>query len=215
MLYHPGVITNRYKKLQTGRITASFLIGSRKLYDFVDNNPYIVMLGIDYVNDEFNVAQNPKVTAVNSCIEVDIVGQVCSDSIGTRVYSGTYWRNNIVETDFCKLLLPSSYTGFGGQVDFLRGAAKGLDGKGKPILAMPSVTKKGESKISVSLKPGAGVVTTRAHAHYIVTEYGIAYLFGKNYRQRAHALIQIAHPDHREALERGAFERLKCMPSPD
>ncbi|KAJ6220990.1 hypothetical protein RDWZM_006802 [Blomia tropicalis] len=186
-LCHKGVITNRYKKLQTGRITASFLIGSKKLYEFVDNNPYIVMLGIDYVNDEFNVAQNPKVTAVNSCIEIDIVGQICADSIGTRVYSG-----------------------FGGQVDFLRGAAKGLDGKGKPILAMTSVTNKGVSKIAVNLKPGAPVVTTRAHAHYIVTEYGIAYLFGKNYRQRAHALIQIAHPDHREALERGAFERLKC-----
>lgn len=97
----------------------------------------------------------------------------------------------------------------------MRGAAKGLDGKGKPILAMPSVTKRGESKISISLKPGAPVVTTRAHAHYIVTEHGIAYLFGKNYRQRAHALIQIAHPDHRETLERGAFERLKCMPTPD
>lgn len=150
------------------------------------------MMGIDYVNDEFNIAQNPKVTAINSCIEVDILGQVCADSIGTRVYSG-----------------------FGGQVDFLRGAAKGLDGKGKAILAMPSVTRKGESKISISLKPGAGIVTTRAHMHYLVTEYGIAYLFGKNYRQRAHALIQIAHPDHREALERGAFERLKCMPSPD
>lgn len=191
-LFNLGVITNRFKKLQTGRMTGSFLIGSSKLYKFVNNNPYIVMMSIDYVNDEFNIAQNPKVTAVNSCIEVDILGQVCSDSIGTRVYSG-----------------------FGGQVDFLRGAAKGLDGLGKPILAMPSVTNKGESKIAITLKSGAGVVTTRAHAHYIVTEYGIAYLFGKNYRQRAHALIQIAHPDHREALEKGAFERLKCMPSAD
>lgn len=100
-------------------------------------------------------------------------------------------------------------------MDFLRAAAKGLDGKGKPILAMASTTRKGESKISIHLKPGAPVVTTRGHIHYMVTEYGIAYLFGKNYRQRAHALIQIAHPDHREALERGAFERLKCMPSAD
>lgn len=97
----------------------------------------------------------------------------------------------------------------------MRGAAKGLDGKGKAILAMPSSTKRGESKITISLKPGAPVVTTRGHLHYLVTEYGIAHLFGKNYRQRAHALIQIAHPDHREALEKGAFERLKCMPSPD
>lgn len=107
------------------------------------------------------------------------------------------------------------HIGFGGQVDFLRGAAKGLDGKGKAILAMSSVTRKNESKICINLKPGASIVTTRAHMHYLVTEYGIAHLFGKNYRQRAHALIQIAHPDHREALERGAFERLKCMPSPD
>ncbi|RWS00016.1 acetyl-CoA hydrolase-like protein, partial [Dinothrombium tinctorium] len=141
---------------------------------------------------EFIIAQNPKVTAINSCIEVDIVGQVCSDSIGTRVYSG-----------------------FGGQVDFIRGAALGFDGKGKPILAMPSTTSRGESKIVPFLKQGAGVVTTRAHAHYIVTEYGIAELFGRNYRQRAYALINIAHPDHREKLEKAAFERLKCMPSPD
>lgn len=108
-----------------------------------------------------------------------------------------------------------SPTGFGGQVDFLRGAALGLDGKGKPILAMPSTTNKGVSKIAPTLKLGAGVTTTRAHAHYIVTEYGIAYLFGKNIRQRAHALISIAHPDHRETLEKAAFERLKCMPSAD
>jgi acyl-CoA hydrolase len=158
----------------------------------MDDNPYLVMMAIDYVNSEFNIAQNPKVTAINSCVEVDIVGQVCSDSIGTRVYSG-----------------------FGGQVDFIRGAAMGLDGKGKPILAMASVTNKGESKISPFLKQGAGVVTTRAHAHYIVTEHGIAYLFGKNYRQRAYELIKIAHPDHRAMLEKAAFERLKCMPSPD
>lgn len=150
------------------------------------------MRAVDFVNREFVIAQNPKVTAINSCIEVDIVGNVCSDCIGTRVYSG-----------------------FGGQVDFLRGAALGLDGRGKPILAMPSVTTKGISKIVPTLKVGAGVTTTRAHAHYIVTEYGIAYLFGKNLRQRAHALIGIAHPDHRESLEKAAFERLKCMPSDD
>ncbi|KPM10485.1 4-hydroxybutyrate coenzyme A transferase-like protein [Sarcoptes scabiei] len=124
-LCNKGVITNSEKKLQTGRITASFLIGSRKLYEFVNNNPFIVMMGIDYVNDEFIIAQNPKVTAINSCIEVDILGQVCSDSIGTRVYSG-----------------------FGGQVDFLRGAAKSLDGKGKAILAMSSVTRKDAVMIS-------------------------------------------------------------------
>jgi acyl-CoA hydrolase len=191
-LVEKGVITNNNKVIEKGRIVASFCIGSRRLFDFMDDNPFLTMRTIDFVNKEFVVAQNPKVTAVNSCIEVDIVGNVCSDSIGTRVYSG-----------------------FGGQVDFIRGAALGLDGLGKPILAMGSITKRGETKIVPTLKVGAGVVTTRAHAHYIVTEYGIAYLFGKNYRQRAHALIGISHPDHREALEKAAFERLKCMPSAD
>lgn len=191
-LVKTGAVTNRLKKICTGRILASFAVGTRSLFDFMNDNPFLVMKTIDFVNKEFNIAQNPKVTAINSCIEVDLVGQVCSDSIGTRVYSG-----------------------FGGQVDFIRGAALGLDGKGKPILAMPSTTKKGESKIVPFLKQGAGVVSTRAHAHYIVTEYGIAELFGRNYRQRAYALIQISHPDHREALEKAAFERLKCMPSPN
>ncbi|KAI1281891.1 4-hydroxybutyrate coenzyme A transferase [Halotydeus destructor] len=191
-LVQKGVITNNKKVIEQGKIVSSFCIGTRKLFDFMDDNPFLTMKTIDFVNKEFIVAQNPKVTAINSCIEVDIVGNVCSDSIGTRVYSG-----------------------FGGQVDFIRGAALGMDGKGKPILAMPSTTNKGISKIAPTLKLGAGVVTTRAHAHYIVTEYGIAYLFGKNYRQRARALIDIAHPDHRETLEKAAFERLKCMPSLD
>ncbi|RWS20112.1 4-hydroxybutyrate coenzyme A transferase-like protein, partial [Leptotrombidium deliense] len=206
-LVEKGVISNRFKKIEPGRILASFTIGTRKLFDFMDDNPFLVMRTIDYVNKEFIIAQNPIVTAINSCIEVDIVGQVCSDSIGTRVYSG----KNISKSKGDKV----SFVGFGGQVDFLRGAALGLDGRGKPILAMPSTTNKGESKIVPFLKQGAGVVTTRAHAHYIVTEYGIAFLFGKNYRQRAHALINIAHPDHREMLEKAAFERLKCMPSSD
>lgn len=191
-LVHQGVITNNNKKIEQGKIVASFIIGSKKVFDFADDNPFLTMRRVDFVNNEFVIAQNPLVTAINSCIEVDIVGNVCSDSIGTRVYSG-----------------------FGGQVDFLRGAALGLDGKGKPILAMPSTTTKGISKIVPTLKTGAGVTTTRAHAHYVVTEHGIAYLFGKNIRQRAHALIGIAHPDAREGLEKAAFERLKCMPSAD
>lgn len=191
-LVKTGAVTNRLKKICPGRIVSSFAVGTKKLFDFMDDNPFLVMKTIDFVNKEFNIAQNPKVTAINSCIEVDLVGQVCSDSIGTTVYSG-----------------------FGGQVDFIRGAALGMDGKGKPILAMASTTKRGETKIVPFLKQGAGVVTTRAHAHYIVTEYGIAELFGRNYRQRAHALIEIAHPDHREALTKAAFERLKCMPSKD
>ncbi|CAH1171100.1 unnamed protein product [Phaedon cochleariae] len=189
-LVDKGCITNSRKTMHRGRIVGSFLIGTQRLYDFVDNNPFIEMLVVDYVNNTGIIARQPKMTAINSCIEVDITGQISSDSIGTRMYSG-----------------------FGGQVDFIRGAAEGLDGKGKPIIALPSTTNKGESKISITLKPGAGVVTTRAHAHYVVTEHGIAYLFGKSLRQRAHALINIAHPDHREALEKGAFERLKVMPS--
>jgi acyl-CoA hydrolase len=154
------------------------------LYDFVDDNPAVIALGIDYVNDTAVIRQNPKVTAINSAIEVDITGQVCSDSIGTYHYSGV-----------------------GGQMDFMRGAA--LSEGGKPIIALPSITAKGVSRIVPLLKPGAGVVTTRAHAHYIVTEYGIAYLYGKNMRQRAKALIEIAHPNHREALEKEAFNRFK------
>lgn len=184
-----GCVTNNMKKIHRGRIVGSFLVGSKQLYDFVDNNPFIEMLEINYVNDTKVVCQNPKMTAINSCIEVDLTGQVCSDSIGTRMYSG-----------------------FGGQVDFIRGAAEGYDGKGKPIIALVSNTNKGESKIVPTLKVGAGVVTSRAHVHYVVTENGIASLFGKSLRQRAHALIQVAHPDHREGLEKAAFERLKTMP---
>ncbi|XP_037948020.1 4-hydroxybutyrate coenzyme A transferase-like [Teleopsis dalmanni] len=189
-LVKKGCVTNSKKKMHQGRIVGSFLIGNQALYDFVNNNPFIEMHVIDYVNDTSIVKQQPRMTAINSCIEVDLTGQVCSDSIGTRFYSG-----------------------FGGQVDFIRGAAEGFDGEGVPIIAMPSATNKGQSKISPVLKPGAGVVTSRAHVHYVVTEYGIASLFGKNMRQRACELIKIAHPDHRQALEKAAFERLKVMPS--
>ena len=181
-LIETGVITNQHKKKHRGKTVTSFLVGSRKLYDFVDDNPSIVALGIDYVNDTAVIRTNPKVTAINSAIEVDITGQICSDSIGAYHYSGV-----------------------GGQMDFVRGAS--LSERGKPIIALPSITTKGISRIVPFLKPGAGVVTTRAHAHYIVTEYGIAYLYGKNMRQRAKALIEIAHPNHREALERSAFDR--------
>lgn len=190
-LVNRGCITNNRKTINKGKIIGSFFIGTRALYDFVDNNPYVEMRDVSYVNNTGIIAQNPKMTAINSCIEIDLTGQVVSDSIGTRMYSG-----------------------FGGQVDFIRGAAEALDGQGKPIIALPSITNKGESKISPLIKHGAGVVTTRAHVHYVVTENGIAYLFGKTLRQRAHALINIAHPDHRESLEKAAFERLKCMPAP-
>ncbi|EDW16918.1 4-hydroxybutyrate coenzyme A transferase [Drosophila mojavensis] len=190
-LVRKGCVTNSRKTMHKGRIVGSFLIGNQALYDFVNNNPFIEMLAIDYVNNTSIVKQQPRMTAINSCIEVDLTGQVCSDSIGTRFYSG-----------------------FGGQVDFIRGAAEALDGLGVPIIAMPSTTNKGQSKIVPMLKPGAGVVTSRAHVHYLVTEHGVASLFGKNVRQRMYELIQVADPKHREALEKAAFERIKVMPSP-
>ncbi|NOT75715.1 MAG: acetyl-CoA hydrolase/transferase family protein [Cyclobacteriaceae bacterium] len=183
-LLERGVITNQHKKKHRGKSVTSFILGSKNLYQHVHDNPSIAVLGIDYVNDTSVIRQNPKVTAINSAIEVDITGQVCSDSIGTYHYSGV-----------------------GGQMDFIRGAA--LSEGGKPIIALPSMTMKGISRIVPFLKQGAGVVTTRAHAHYIVTEYGTAYLHGKNMRQRAKALIDIAHPNHREELDMAAFERFR------
>lgn len=190
-LVEAGAISNHNKVKHPGRIVGSFLIGSQRLYDFVNDNPYVEMLVVDYVNNTRVISQQPKMTAINSCIEVDLTGQVVADSIGTRMFSG-----------------------FGGQVDFIRGSAEGFDGKGKPIIAFPSATVKGYSKIVPLIKPGAGVVTTRAHVRYVVTEYGIADLFGKSLRQRAYALINIAHPDHRESLTKAATDRLKCKPSP-
>ena len=183
-LVEKGIITNQHKKRYPGKIVTGFILGTRKLYDFVDDNPTVAVLDIDYVNDTAVIRTNPKVTAINSAIEIDLTGQVCSDSIGTYQYSGV-----------------------GGQMDFIRGAA--LAEKGKPIIALPSTTNKGISRIVPFLKQGAGVVTTRAHVHYVVTEYGVAYLWGKNLRQRAQALINIAHPDHREALEKEAFQRFR------
>ncbi|XP_011309287.1 acetyl-CoA hydrolase [Fopius arisanus] len=191
-LVNLGCITNNEKSMHRGRIVGSFCVGSQKLYDFMHNNPFIEMLAVDYVNDPRIIAKQPKMTCINSCIEVDLTGQICSDSIGTRMYSG-----------------------FGGQVDFLTGAAMSEDALGKPIVALNSTTADGKtSKISPTLKLGAGVVTSRALVRYVVTEHGIASLFGKTLRQRAHALIQVAHPDHRETLEKAAFERLKRMPEP-
>ncbi|BHF72790.1 hypothetical protein SprV_0401586100 [Sparganum proliferum] len=191
-LFKTGAVTNAKKKLLPGKIVTSFVIGSKKSFDFSDGNACVEMRDVAWTNNPYNIAQNPKPTAINSCIELDLTGQIVSDSIGTRIYSG-----------------------FGGQVDFLRGAAISTDGQGLPIIALTSTTSKGESKIVPFLKQGAGVVTTRAHVHYVVTEFGIAYLFGRNLRQRAYHLINIAHPEHRERLEKGAFEVLKCMPSAD
>lgn len=181
-LVEKGVINGKKKRTHPEKIVAGFVMGSRRLYDFVDDNPMIAMLDIAYVNDTAVIRKNPKVTAINSAIEVDVTGQVCADSIGTYHYSGV-----------------------GGQMDFIRGAS--LSEGGKPIIALPSTTGRGESKIVPHLKQGAGVVTTRAHVHYVVTEYGVANLYGKNLRQRAKALIEIAHPDHREALGEAVEER--------
>lgn len=185
-LVEKGVITGKKKTKHPEKIVAGFVMGSRRLYDFVDDNPMIAMLDIAYVNDTAVIRKNPKVTAINSAIEVDITGQVCADSIGTYHYSGV-----------------------GGQMDFIRGAS--LSEGGKPIIALPSTTGKAESKIVPHLKQGAGVVTTRAHVHYVGTEYGVANLYGKNLRQRAKALIEIAHPNHREELEKAAIERFKRL----
>jgi acyl-CoA hydrolase len=181
-LVEAGVITGEEKTIQRGRIVSSFVSGSRALYDFVDDNPTVQLLDIAFVNDTSVIRKLPKVTAINSAIEIDLTGQVCADSIGTHLFSGV-----------------------GGQMDFVRGAS--LSEGGKPIFALPSATSKGISRIVPILKPGAGVVTTRAHVHFVVTEYGIADLYGKNLRQRATALINIAHPQHREELERAAHER--------
>ncbi|CAL8079873.1 unnamed protein product [Calicophoron daubneyi] len=187
-----GAITNATKTIHPGKIVATFVMGTEKVFDFLDDNPLIEMGDASWVNDPSVIAQNPKPVSVNSCIELDITGQICSDSIGSRIYSGV-----------------------GGQVDFIRGAAISLDGKGKPVIAITSTTKNGDSKIVPTLKVGSGVVTTRAHAHYVVTEYGIAYLFGRTMRQRAYELIKIAHPDHQESLEKAAHKMLGTMPSPD
>jgi len=181
-LVHSGVITNKFKKKHQGKIVTGFAVGTRKLYDFVDDNPQVVFLDIDYVNDTKVIRSNPRAVSINSAIEIDLTGQVCADSIAVYQYSGV-----------------------GGQIDFMRGSA--LSDGGKPIIAMASTTNEGASKIVPFLKEGAGVVTTRAHVHYVVTEFGVAYLFGQNLKQRAKALVAIAHPMHREWLEKEVMNR--------
>jgi acyl-CoA hydrolase len=183
-LVESGVINNSMKKLHHGKLITGFLVGTRKLYDFVNDNPMVNALDISYVNDVSIIRQNPKATSINSAIEIDLTGQVCADSIGTYQYSG-----------------------IGGQMDFIRGAA--LSERGKPIIALSSSTKNGEPRIVANLKPGAGVVTTRGHIHWVVTEYGAVNLFGRNIEQRAFELIKLAHPDHREELEKAYHQRFK------
>jgi acyl-CoA hydrolase len=185
-LVERDVINNKFKKIHPNKSVSSFALGSTKLYQYINDNPAFAFLDIDYVNDPHVIRRNDKMISINSAIEIDITGQACADSIGTYQFSGV-----------------------GGQMDFMRGAALSIGGK--PIIAIPSRTAKGVPRIVPTLKPGAGVVTTRAHMHYVVTEYGVAYLFGKNLRQRAKALINIAHPDDREMLEKSCFERFKLF----
>ncbi|MEE3998708.1 acetyl-CoA hydrolase/transferase C-terminal domain-containing protein [Tenacibaculum sp. FZY0031] len=181
-LIEKGVITGEEKEIKTGKIVTCFAVGSQKLYDFIDDNPLVHFKEAGYTNDTSIIKLNPKVTAINSAIEIDLTGQVCADTIGKYQYSGV-----------------------GGQMDFIRGAS--LSKGGKAIIAMPSITAKGVSKITPFLKEGAGVTTTRAHVHYVATEYGVVNLFGKSLKERAKALISIAHPNFRAELEREAFNR--------
>ena len=185
-LLKSGVVDNARKKVHPGKTVSGFVVGSRALFDFIDDNPAVVQLDIGYVNNPMVIARNPKVTAINSAVEVDLTGQVCADSIGPRVISGV-----------------------GGQMDFIRGAA--LSDGGKPIIAFTSRTKKGKARIVPTLQAGAGVVTTRAHVHYIVTENGVADHFGKTLEARARALIAIAHEDDREPLTRAWHELRREM----
>lgn len=181
-LVEEGIISGEKKTLHPGKIVAGFVLGTKKSYNFLDNNPIIEFHPQEYVNDPMLIAKNNKMVAVNSAIELDLTGQICSDSIGTKFYSG-----------------------IGGQVDFLRGAAHSEGGK--PIIALPSTTKDGKiSRIVSTLKQGAGVVTSRGDVHYVVTEYGIAQLFGKSVQERARALIEIAHPKFRDELTKFAKE---------
>ncbi len=179
-LIERGIITGEEKKKHPGKVVGGFILGTKRLYNYVNDNPLFEILDAAYINNPLVIAQNPKVTAINSAIEIDLSGQVCADSIGLNMYSGV-----------------------GGQLDFMFGAS--LSEGGKPIIAMPSITAKGESKIVQILKPGAGVVTTRSHVRYIVTEHGIADLHGKNLEQRAMALIKIAHPSHQQQLQEQAW----------
>jgi acetyl-CoA hydrolase len=182
-LFERGVVTGEAKTLHRGKIIASFVLGSKKCFDFLDNNPFVEFHPTDYVNDPFVIAQNEKMVAINSALAIDLTGQVCADSIGRDIYSG-----------------------FGGQLDFIRGSARAKGGR--PIIALPSTAKSGRvSRIVDVLAEGSGVVTTRADVHYVVTEHGIARLHGKCLRERAEELIAVAHPDFREELRAAARRR--------
>ena len=181
-LVKKGVITGSEKVTDKGKIVSTFLLGSQECYDFIDDNPMVTMMDVGYTNDPFIISRNPKMTAINSAVQIDITGQVCADSIGTKFYSGT-----------------------GGQVDFMYGASRAKEGKA--IIAMPSRTTKGLGKIVPAVYEGSGIVSTRAHVHWVVTEFGAVNLYGKSMQERAKLLTSIAHPDDRESLDRAAYER--------
>jgi len=181
-LVEKGVINGANKAIDSGKMVATFLLGSKQLYDYTHQNDQVLMKDVGYTNDPFIIAKNPKATAINSALQIDLTGQICADSLGTTFYSGV-----------------------GGQIDFVYGASRSRGGKA--IIAMPSVTDKGVSKIAPVLMSGAGVVTTRAHIHWLVTEYGTVNLYGRSLQERARLIISIAHPSHQEALDQAAFER--------
>ena len=181
-LVKKGVITGSEKVTDKGKIVSTFLLGSQECYDFIDDNPMVAMMDVGYTNDPFIISRNPKMTAINSAVQIDITGQVCADSIGTKFYSGT-----------------------GGQVDFMYGASRAKDGKA--IIAMPSRTTKGLGKIVPAVYEGSGIVSTRAHVHWVVTEFGAVNLYGKSMQERAKLLTSIAHPDDMESLDRATYER--------
>ncbi len=181
-LVESGVVNGANKVLDNGKMVSTFLMGSKRLYDFIDDNPGVLMQDVGYTNNINIIAQMPRMTAINSALQVDLTGQVCADSIGQKFYSGV-----------------------GGQVDFIRGSS--MSKGGKPIIAMPSVTPKGVSKIANTLYEGSGVVTTRSNMHWLVTEFGAVDLYGQTLQNRAKLIISIAHPDHQEALDKAAFER--------
>ena len=181
-LVEKGVINGEAKHIDTGKIVSTFLMGSQRVYDFIDDNPGVLMMDVGYTNDPYVISKNDRVTAINSALQVDLTGQVCADSLGTKFYSGV-----------------------GGQIDFVYGAS--LSKGGKAIIAMPSMTNKGVSKIAPVLNPGAGVVTTRNHIHWFVTEHGAVDLYGKTLQERARLIISVADPSAQEELDRAAFER--------
>ena len=181
-LVRAGVINGEAKNIDKGKMVSTFLMGSNDVYNFIDDNPAVLMKDVGYTNDPYIIAKNDKVTAINSALQIDLTGQVCADSLGRKFYSGV-----------------------GGQVDFVYGAS--MSKGGKAIIAMPSITNKGVSKICDTLMPGAGVVTTRSHMHWFVTENGAVDLYGKSLQERARLLISVAHPSAQEELDRAAFER--------